>query len=140
DGIEVGGFAGGIDAEEDADGGGDDEAGKDAPHGDGRGEVDQQGDGLGEHDAEDDTDGSAGESHGCGLHEELLEQVGAPGAEGFADPDLAGALGDGDQHDVHDDDAADDQRDGGDGDRNRSEVAGDGGEQAGQRVRGLDGE
>ncbi len=36
-------------------------------------------------------------------------------AEAFADADLAGAFGDADQHDVHDHDAADDQRNAGDG-------------------------
>ena len=36
-----------------------------------------------------------------------LAQDGAPGrADGLADADLAGAFGDGDQHDVHDPDAA----------------------------------
>ena len=34
------------------------------------------------------------------------------GADGFADADFAGALGDGDQHDVHHADAADHEADG----------------------------
>ena len=37
-----------------------------------------------------------------------------PGADRLADADLPGPLGDGHQHDVHDPDAADEQRDGGD--------------------------
>ena len=36
------------------------------------------------------------------------------GTDGHADADLAGPLGDGDQHDVHDADAADQQADAGD--------------------------
>jgi hypothetical protein len=42
---------------------------------------------------------------------ELGEDVAPACAERFADADLAGALGHGHQHDVHDDDAAHDQRD-----------------------------
>ena len=48
------------------------------------------------------------------LDEELAEDVPAPGAEGLADADLAGPLADRDQHDVHDPDPADDERDRGD--------------------------
>jgi hypothetical protein len=42
------------------------------------------------------------------------DDVPAFGAEGAPDPDLAGALGDAGEHDVHDPDAADQERDGGD--------------------------
>ena len=38
-----------------------------------------------------------------------------PGPQGLADTDLPGALGDRDQHDVHNADAAHQQRDAGDG-------------------------
>ena len=46
-----------------------------------------------------------------GLDQELLGDVAPLGAQGPADADLAGPLGDGRQHDVHDADAADQQRD-----------------------------
>src|SRR5256885_9686914 len=42
---------------------------------------------------------------------ELAEDVPPPGAERLADPDLAGALGHRHQHDVHDNDPADHERD-----------------------------
>ena len=40
------------------------------------------------------------------LDQELAQDVAAAGAQGLADPDLADALGDRDQHDVHDHDPA----------------------------------
>ncbi len=49
-----------------------------------------------------------------GLDEELQEDVLAARADGEPQADLAGALGDRDQHDVHDADAADEQRHAGD--------------------------
>ena len=60
-----------------------------------------------DHDAEQAAD--AGEHHG--LDQELLGDVAALGPQGPADPDLAGPLGHGRQHDVHDADAADQERD-----------------------------
>ena len=45
------------------------------------------------------------------LDQELQQDVHAPGADRHPDADLAGALGDRDQQDVHDADAADQQRD-----------------------------
>src|SRR5215217_2359514 len=44
------------------------------------------------------------------LGQELIADVPASGADGEPEADLAGALGDRDQHDVHDADAADDER------------------------------
>ena len=49
-----------------------------------------------------------------GFGEELADDIEAAGADGAADADFAGALHDGGEHDVHDADAADEQRDGGD--------------------------
>ena len=46
--------------------------------------------------------------------EKLPEDVASAGADGQADADLAGPLGHRDEHDVHDPDAADHQRDAGD--------------------------
>ena len=61
------------------------------------------------------ADGSADQRDDGGLGEELAADVVGGGAEGFADADLAGALGDGDEHDVHDADAAEREREQGDG-------------------------
>ena len=50
--------------------------------------------------------------HG-GLDQELAADQARRGAQGLAQADLADAFGDGHQHDVHDPDAADQQRDAG---------------------------
>src|SRR5262245_10790611 len=60
--------------------------------------------------ADRDAEGAAGEAEDERLDEELQQHVGAARAEGLAHADLAGALGDRDQHDVHDADAADRER------------------------------
>ena len=64
--------------------------------------------------ADDDADEAAEERQGQRLDEELGEDVAAARADRLADADLARPLADRDQHDVHDPDAADDQRDRGD--------------------------
>ena len=64
--------------------------------------------------ADDDADQPAEERQGQGLDQELGEDVAAARADRLADADLAGPLADRDQHDVHDPDAADDERDRGD--------------------------
>src|SRR5699024_2153009 len=51
--------------------------------------------------------------HGC-FNQKLDNDASALGADGLADADLPGALGDGDQHNVHNADAAHQQGDGGD--------------------------
>ena len=61
-----------------------------------------------------DADQPAEEREGEGLDEELGQDVPATRPDGLADPDLAGPLADRHQHDVHDPDAADDERDRGD--------------------------
>ena len=55
------------------------------------------------------------QGHGGRFDEELQQDVLTARAERLAHADFAGAFGDRDQHDVHDDDAADDQRNAGDG-------------------------
>ena len=65
------------------------------------------------------------------LDEELGEDVAATRADRLADADLAGPLADRDQHDVHDPDAADDQRDRGDAAEEQRQRRGD-------RRRGLE--
>ena len=63
--------------------------------------------------------------------QKLRQNVAPLGADGHAQADFAGALGDADQHDVHDADAADQQRDSGDGRQQQRQGAGGGGEGAG---------
>jgi len=62
--------------------------------------------GYADADTGEEADAAADEGDDGGLGEELAADVASGGAEGFADADLAGALGDGDEHDVHDADAA----------------------------------
>ena len=64
--------------------------------------------------AEENTQTAAHHALHHRLHEKLLQNGAPAGADGLADADLPGALGDGDQHDVHDADAAHQQGDGGD--------------------------
>ncbi len=88
------------------------------------------------------SDADAGQSSGGGEHhgfdEELPDDVLAAGADGFADTDLAGALGDADQHDVHHADAADHQPDGSDHDDGKRDHAHDTVEAFNERSRGLE--
>ncbi len=58
-------------------------------------------------DGDNDTGDAGEEGQDEAFQQELGEDVAAAGAEGFHDADFAGSLGDGDQHDVHDADAAD---------------------------------
>ena len=58
------------------------------------------------------ADGPAEEGEQDGLGEELDADVAFGGAEGAAQPDLAAAFEDGDDHDVGDADGADEQGDG----------------------------
>ena len=62
-----------------------------------------------------DTDQAADDAEQNGFEEKLALDVAFAGADGESDADLAGPFGDGDEHDVHDADAADEQRDAGDG-------------------------
>ena len=59
------------------------------------------------------------------LHEELRRDVGAARPDGLPDADLLRPLGDGDEHDVHDADAADEKRQRDDADHRHVEHAGE---------------
>src|SRR5256884_3755681 len=115
--VHLRGAQGGVDAEDDANDPRNGEGDHGRPEGDDgfhAGKVAHEpGNGHAEQHA--DHAARAGEHHG--LNEELRDDVAAFGAERAADADLAGALGHAGEHDVHDADAADDQRDG----RNRAE-------------------
>ena len=73
----------------------------------------------------DDADHAAEQGQRQRLDQELGEDVAAARADRLADADLAGPLADRDQHDVHDPDAADDQRDRGDPAEQEGQRAGD---------------
>ncbi len=70
--------------------------------------------------------GAGDEGEDQAFEQELREYVAAACAEGFEDADLAGALGDGDEHDVHDADAADGEGHGADDAEEDLEADGEG--------------
>src|SRR5579875_978013 len=112
DRVEACGAPGRVVAEEDTD----ERREKDGQH-DRRGIDDHRptadrGRGDGQHRAGQDPDQAAGSRQDDGLDEKLPQDHGAACADRHADPDLPGALGDRDEHDVHDPDPADDERDG----------------------------
>src|SRR3954471_9632356 len=77
-------------------------------------------------DAEQDTQHSSQQAEGQRFDQELHQDIHPGGAESFTNADLTGALGDRDQHDIHDPDAAHQEAD-------RSNA----GEQAGEYLSGL---
>lgn len=72
-----------------------------------RDERNQEGGCVAERDAHDTAD----ETQDDGFEEELEENIAGRGTNGFADADFAGTFGNGDEHNVHDADAADNKRD-----------------------------
>ncbi len=74
---------------------------------------------------EADPQRAADQAHQHGLDQELLQDIGLAGADRHPHADLADALGDRHQHDVHHADPADDQRDHRDGgDQQRQDLGG----------------
>ncbi len=137
DRVHVGGLAGGIDAEEDADAQRDDEREHDGPHGDAgveslhnfrqqvRREQSQSAAHASEQwadgEAEQNTEQAAAGGEHDGFDQELLHDVLSGCSQRSPDADLAGPLGNCRQHDVHDADAADQQRDSGNHDQQHIE-------------------
>ncbi len=115
DGIEQRGAARGVHAGDDAYAGAQYEADSNGPGRDARRERRGRGDDLGGDDAERDADRRAEQAERRGLDEELREDVAARRAECFANADFACALGDRDEHDVHDHERAHEEADGGKG-------------------------
>src|ERR1700737_1639032 len=101
DGVEFGGFHGRPNSKEEANTHADDQTGDGSPHGDAampfQGQANQQYQGV----DEDERDDAACAGQGHGFQQKLPGYVLALGADGFADANLAGALGDADEHDVH---------------------------------------
>ncbi len=62
---------------------------------------------MGDDDGGDHANDACEKGKGEGFEEELLEDLARACTEGFEQADLACALGDGDEHDVHNADAAD---------------------------------
>lgn len=110
----AGGFDGGVEAEDGANDDRDVEGGeKDFDTNIGS-EWSDNGEEEGENIAKDETEEGAEETENEGFKEELEEDVHIGGADSFADADFVSTFGDGDEHDVHDSDAANDERDAGD--------------------------
>ena len=82
-------------------------------------------DGKGNDISQDDAEDPADESDGERLGQKLEEDVAAARAERFLHSDFAGALGDGDEHDVHQADATDAQSEGADEGEQDLEADGD---------------
>ena len=74
--------------------------------------------------AEDEAHNAADDAENEGFEEELEQNLAGAGADGFADADFASALRDGDEHDVHNANAADDEGNA----RDEGEHTGDNGE------------
>ena len=77
-------------------------------------------------DAAEHADETAQQAQRDGLNQELQPDVAGLRADGDADADLAGAFGDAHEHDVHDADAADQERDAGDGPEQQRDDLGNG--------------
>src|SRR5216684_2089186 len=82
-------------------------------------------DGKGNDVSQNDAEEPADEGNGKRLCQKLEEDVAAARAERFLHADFAGALGDGDEHDVHQADATDSQREGADEGEQDLEAEGD---------------
>ena len=111
DGVEAGSFPGGIKTENDADGSGDRDGGE---HAFGTGFDRPLEMGLHHQSgtaSEQDPDDTADQTQQDRFNQKLLEDVAGTCADGHAQADLARAFGHGDQHDVHDADAADHEGD-----------------------------
>src|SRR5271156_3149426 len=110
DGVELSGAHGRKNSKEKSHGGGNgnrqDHGRKRGLHGERKGGANNDHQGIGENDA-DQTAG--GGKHG-GFGEELHQDVLFSRAKGTAEADLAGAFGDAGEHDIHDDDAADNEK------------------------------
>ena len=130
DGSQAGSAPGGVKAEDEANGGSESGCKQHGQGIDDQFEIQSFGGGQGHEHAEDNAQETAQQAEGDRFEQELGQDVPFERADGLADADLAGALGDADQHDVHDADAADKQGDGGD-------CAEEGGQRAGDGVDGV---
>lgn len=94
DRVEVGGFLGGIPAEENAGHGADNERKADRIHLDGNRPMGENHDEPRSDEPDEDADDAACDADDYGLDEELRKDVDATGTDGHAQANLTGALGD----------------------------------------------
>src|SRR5262245_15055151 len=126
DWVEVGGLLRGPDAEDESDKDRDGHPAHDGPERDRGGELGQEEhDHVADHDGEDHSEDSPEGGQRHGFEQELADDVAFAGPDGLSDADLAGALGDADEHDVHHADAADQQAHSRDGDREEADAGRD---------------
>ena len=105
----MGGLDGGVEAEDGADDDGSAKSdGDDLPADEGV-ERGDDGDEEGEAVAEGEAEKTAEDGEDKGFKEELKEDIDAGGADSLADADFVGALGDGNEHNIHNTDTADDE-------------------------------
>ena len=126
DGAQAGCSPGGVKAEDETYGGGESGCQQHGQGIDDQFEVQERWRREGHEQAEEDAEETAQQADGDRFEQELGQDVSFESADGLADADLTGALGDADQHDVHDANAADKQRDGGDCAKESGKRAGDG--------------
>src|SRR5207245_4398139 len=110
DGVEAGGTAGGVEAEDDSDSGSEaegEEHGQRREHERGAAE---EGVGKAAADAKNDADSSTEAAEHDGFDEKLSHNIAWTRSDGHADADFTRALGDGDKHDIHNTDATHNQR------------------------------
>src|SRR5215471_11424997 len=136
DRIEAGRTRGRVGAEEDADAGAHDHAEQHRAQAQRRRQRAHRAHEQRERGADQDAHDAARERQRRRLDQELGEDVAPAGAQGLADADLARSLGHRHEHDVHDHDAAHEQRDRGDADRDHEDAAG---ERAVEREPGVGG-
>src|ERR1035438_6396757 len=121
DGVDAAGLDGGVDAEDDADGDGGPKRDHHGGGSDDRLPFGGAGDQPGEEESEGNAQETAADGDEDGFGEELPNDIETAGADGAADADFAGAFHDGGEDDVHNADAAHQQRNGGDGDHDVGE-------------------
>src|SRR5208283_4328016 len=114
DWIQHGGAFRGIHAEKNTHARRHEDSRENCPELDSRGHADCQCDPLRDNDPEQHANRATEQRQGDGLNQELQQDVAAARAHGLADADLSGSFRHRNQHDVHDHDAANHQRDGGD--------------------------
>lgn len=123
DGIFAGGFDGWVEAEDGADTNRDGEGGEEDININIRGERGDEGDGEGASVTEGEAEDAAENGEDETFKEELKEDIEIGGTDGLSDTDFVGALGDGDEHNIHDADAADEQGNAGDeGEHTRDDI------------------
>ena len=101
DWVELRGLDAWEQAEDDADERREDDGDEDRRNADGDRNLHDEADNAREDDADDDAEDAAEETEHGGLREKLGEDLTAAGAERLFQADLARALRDGDEHDVH---------------------------------------